>query len=90
MIDQVKLNWCFEIIVVYGGYCFDLIMCVVVVLIYQIVVYVFDDMQYGVDLFDLKVQGNIYMWIMNLMMDVFEQWIVVFEGGIGVFVFVLG
>lgn len=79
-----------EILVVYVGYSFDLIICVVVVLIYQIIFYVFDDIQYGVDLFDLKVLGNIYIWIMNFINDVLEQCVVVLEGGVGVLVVVLG
>src|SRR5690606_4030736 len=33
--------------------------------IYQTTSYTFDDTQHGADLFDLKVQGNIYTRIMN-------------------------
>ena len=33
--------------------------------IYQTTSYTFDDTQHGADLFDLKVEGNIYTRIMN-------------------------
>ena len=43
----------------------------------------FDDTQHGADLFDLKVQGNIYTRIMNPTTDVLEQRLAALEGGIG-------
>jgi O-acetylhomoserine (thiol)-lyase len=50
--------------------------------IYQTTSYTFDDTQHGADLFDLKVQGNIYTRIMNPTSDVLEQRLAVMEGGI--------
>ncbi|RBO83976.1 O-acetylhomoserine aminocarboxypropyltransferase/cysteine synthase family protein [Marinomonas aquiplantarum] len=50
--------------------------------IYQTTSYTFDDTQHGADLFDLKVQGNIYTRIMNPTTDVLEQRIAAMEGGI--------
>ncbi|MBE0630925.1 MAG: aminotransferase class I/II-fold pyridoxal phosphate-dependent enzyme, partial [Burkholderia vietnamiensis] len=55
----------------------------VAVPIYQTVAYAFDDTQHGADLFDLKVQGNIYTRIMNPTTDVLEQRIAALEGGVG-------
>lgn len=51
--------------------------------IYQTTSYTFDDTQHGADLFDLKVQGNIYTRIMNPTTDVLEQRLSAMEGGIG-------
>lgn len=51
--------------------------------IYQTVAYTFDDTQHGADLFDLKVEGNIYTRIMNPTTSVLEQRIAEMEGGIG-------
>jgi O-acetylhomoserine (thiol)-lyase len=51
--------------------------------IYQTTSYTFDDTQHGADLFDLKVQGNIYTRIMNPTTDVLEQRLAAMEGGIG-------
>lgn len=51
--------------------------------IYQTTSYTFDDTQHGADLFDLKVQGNIYTRIMNPTNAVLEQRIAAMEGGIG-------
>ncbi|WP_297364790.1 aminotransferase class I/II-fold pyridoxal phosphate-dependent enzyme, partial [Thauera sp.] len=45
--------------------------------------YAFDDTQHGADLFDLKVQGNIYTRIMNPTTAVLEQRVAQLEGGIG-------
>lgn len=50
--------------------------------IYQTTSYTFDDTQHGADLFDLKVQGNIYTRIMNPTTDVLEQRLSAMEGGI--------
>ena len=50
--------------------------------IYQTTSYAFDDTQHGADLFDLKVQGNIYTRIMNPTSDVLEQRVAAMEGGI--------
>lgn len=51
--------------------------------IYQTTSYTFDDTQHGADLFDLKVEGNIYTRIMNPTSSVLEQRIAAMEGGIG-------
>lgn len=50
--------------------------------IYQTTSYTFDDTQHGADLFDLKVQGNIYTRIMNPTTAVLEQRVAEMEGGI--------
>ena len=51
--------------------------------IYQTTSYTFDDTQHGADLFDLKVQGNIYTRIMNPTNAVLEERLAAMEGGIG-------
>ncbi len=51
--------------------------------IYQTTSYTFDDTQHGADLFDLKVQGNIYTRIMNPTNAVLEARMAAMEGGIG-------
>ena len=50
--------------------------------IYQTTSYTFDDTQHGADLFDLKVEGNIYTRIMNPTTAVLEARIAEMEGGI--------
>lgn len=73
----------FETIAVHGGYSPDPTTKAVAVPIYQTTSYAFDDTQHGADLFDLKVQGNIYTRIMNPTTDVLEQRVAAMEGGIG-------
>lgn len=51
--------------------------------IYQTTSYAFDDTQHGADLFDLKVQGNIYTRIMNPTNAVLEERVAEMEGGVG-------
>jgi O-acetylhomoserine (thiol)-lyase len=51
--------------------------------IYQTTSYTFDDTQHGADLFDLKVEGNIYTRIMNPTNAVLEERMAQLEGGIG-------
>ncbi|PVY75850.1 O-acetylhomoserine sulfhydrylase [Tamilnaduibacter salinus] len=51
--------------------------------IYQTTSYAFDDTQHGADLFDLKVEGNIYTRIMNPTNGSLEQKVAEMEGGIG-------
>lgn len=51
--------------------------------IYQTTSYTFDDTQHGADLFDLKVQGNIYSRIMNPTNGVLEERMAQLEGGVG-------
>jgi len=72
-----------ETIAVHGGYTPDLTTNSVAVPIYQTTSYAFDSAQHGADLFDLKVQGNIYTRIMNPTSDVLEKRIAELEGGIG-------
>ncbi|WP_321848022.1 O-acetylhomoserine aminocarboxypropyltransferase/cysteine synthase family protein [Burkholderia diffusa] len=83
MTDQATSNWRLETIAVHGGYRPDPTTRAVAVPIYQTVAYAFDDTQHGADLFDLKVQGNIYTRNMNPTTDVLEQRIAALEGGIG-------
>ncbi|MBN3749899.1 aminotransferase class I/II-fold pyridoxal phosphate-dependent enzyme [Burkholderia sp. Se-20373] len=83
MTDQAASNWRLETIAVHGGYRPDPTTRAVAVPIYQTVAYAFDDTQHGADLFDLKVQGNIYTRIMNPTTDVLEQRLAALEGGIG-------
>jgi len=72
-----------ETIAVHGGYSPDSTTKAVAVPIYQTTSYAFDDTQHGADLFDLKVQGNIYTRIMNPTTAVLEQRVAELEGGIG-------
>ena len=51
--------------------------------IYQTTSYTFDNTQHGADLFDLKVEGNIYTRIMNPTTAVLEQRLAAMEGGVG-------
>ncbi len=71
-----------ETIAVHGGYSPDPTTKAVAVPIYQTTSYAFDDTQHGADLFDLKVQGNIYTRIMNPTQDVLEKRLAAMEGGI--------
>ena len=70
-----------ETIAVHGGYSPDPTTKSVAVPIYQTTSYAFDSAQHGADLFDLKVQGNIYTRIMNPTTDVLEQRVAALEGG---------
>ncbi|MEN9837346.1 MAG: hypothetical protein RLZ79_1014 [Pseudomonadota bacterium] len=72
-----------ETIAVHGGYTPDPTTKSVAVPIYQTSSYAFDSAQHGADLFDLKVQGNIYTRIMNPTTDVLEKRVAELEGGIG-------
>lgn len=51
--------------------------------IYQTTSFTFDDTQYGADLFDLKIAGNIYTRMMNPTHAVLEQRLTKLEGGVG-------
>ncbi|KVX89441.1 O-acetylhomoserine aminocarboxypropyltransferase/cysteine synthase family protein [Burkholderia ubonensis] len=83
MTDRASSSWRLETLAVHGGYRPDPTTRAVAVPIYQTVAYAFDDTQHGADLFDLKVQGNIYTRIMNPTTDVLEQRIAALEGGVG-------
>jgi O-acetylhomoserine (thiol)-lyase len=72
-----------ETIAVHGGYTPDPTTKAVAVPIYQTTSYAFESAQHGADLFDLKVQGNIYTRIMNPTVDVVEKRVAAMEGGIG-------
>ena len=71
-----------ETLAVHAGYAPEPTTKAVAVPIYQTVSYAFDNTQHGADLFDLKVQGNIYTRIMNPTQDVLEKRIAALEGGI--------
>ena len=71
-----------ETLAVHAGYSPDPTTKAVAVPIYQTTSYAFDDTQHGADLFDLKVQGNIYTRIMNPTTAVLEQRVAALEGGI--------
>lgn len=73
----------FETVAVHGGYSPDPTTKSVAVPIYQTVSYAFDDTRHGADLFDLKVEGNIYTRIMNPTTDVLEKRLAALEGGVG-------
>ncbi len=76
-------NWKLDTIAVHGGYTPEPTTRAVAVPIYQTVAYAFDSTQHGADLFDLKVEGNIYSRIMNPTNAVLEQRVAALEGGIG-------
>src|SRR3954470_3966229 len=71
-----------ETIAVHGGYSPEPTTKAVAVPIYQTTAYAFDSTQHAADLFDLKVQGNIYTRIMNPTQDVLEKRVAEMEGGI--------
>lgn len=72
-----------ETISIHGGYSPESTTKAVAVPIYQTTSYAFDNTQHGADLFDLKVQGNIYTRIMNPTTAVLEERVAQLEGGIG-------
>jgi O-acetylhomoserine (thiol)-lyase len=78
----VLIDMKLETLAVHAGYEPDPTTKAVAVPIYQTTSYAFDDTQHGADLFDLKVQGNIYTRIMNPTQDVLEKRIAALEGGI--------
>ena len=71
-----------ETLAVHGGYSPEPTTKAVAVPIYQTTSYAFDNTQHGADLFDLKVQGNIYTRIMNPTQDVVEKRVAAMEGGV--------
>ncbi|MFK7795289.1 MAG: bifunctional O-acetylhomoserine aminocarboxypropyltransferase/cysteine synthase [Gammaproteobacteria bacterium] len=72
-----------ETIAIHGGYSPEPTTKAVAVPIYQTTSYSFDDTQHGADLFDLKVEGNIYTRIMNPTSSVLEKRVTEMEGGVG-------
>src|SRR5690625_7398415 len=71
-----------ESLALHEGYKSDPTTRAAAVPIYQTTSYTFDDTQHGADLFDLKVEGNIYTRIMNPTTAVLEARIAAMEGGI--------
>lgn len=71
-----------ETIAVHGGYSPEPTTKAVAVPIYQTTSYAFDSTQHAADLFDLKVEGNIYTRIMNPTTAVLDQRVAEMEGGI--------
>ena len=71
-----------ETIAIHAGYTPEQSSKAVAVPIYQTTSYAFDNTQHGADLFDLKVEGNIYTRIGNPTQAVLEQRIAELEGGI--------
>ena len=67
---------------IHAGYSPDPTTKAVAVPIYQTSSYAFDSTQHGADLFDLKVQGNIYTRIMNPTQGVLEARVSELEGGV--------
>jgi len=72
-----------ETLAIHAGYSPEPTPHAVAVPIYQTTSYAFDSTQHGADLFDLKVEGNIYTRIMNPTNAVLEQRVAALEGGIG-------
>ncbi|MBZ0070466.1 MAG: aminotransferase class I/II-fold pyridoxal phosphate-dependent enzyme [Gammaproteobacteria bacterium] len=72
-----------ESIALHHGYKSEATTRAAAVPIYQTTSYTFDNTQYGADLFDLKVPGNIYTRMMNPTTDVLEQRLAAMEGGVG-------
>lgn len=79
-----------ETLAIHAGYNPDPTTKAVAVPIYQTTSYAFDNTQHGADLFDLKVQGNIYTRIMNPTTAVLEERLAQLEGGIGALVVASG
>lgn len=72
-----------ESIALHHGYSSEATTRAAAVPIYQTTSYTFEDTQHGADLFDLKVEGNIYTRIMNPTTAVLEQRLAEMEGGVG-------
>ena len=72
-----------ETLAVHAGYSPEPTTRAVAVPIYQTTSYAFDDTQYGADLFDLKIAGNIYTRITNPTNAVLEARVAAMEGGVG-------
>lgn len=74
-------NYRFETLQVRAGQEIDPVSKGTAVPIYQSTAYVFDDMQYGADLFALKKAGNIYTRLNNTTTEIFEKRMAALEGG---------
>ncbi len=77
-----KKEYGFETLQLRAGQEIDPVSKATAVPIYQSTAYVFDDMQYGADLFALKKPGNIYTRITNTTNEVFEKRMAALEGGV--------
>ena len=83
-------DWKFETLSVHAGYSPEPTTRSVVPPLYQTTAYAFDSAQHGADLFDLKVEGNIYTRIMNPTQAVLEQRVAALEGGVAALAFASG
>jgi O-acetylhomoserine (thiol)-lyase len=72
-----------ETLAVHAGYTPEPTTRAAAVPIYQTTSYTFDDTQYGADLFDLKISGNIYTRLTNPTNAVLETRVAAMEGGVG-------
>lgn len=72
-----------ETLAIHAGYQPEATTHAVAVPIYQTTSYAFDDTQHGADLFDLKVEGNIYTRITNPTNEILEKRVAAMEGGVG-------
>ncbi len=88
--DTPKTRLKFETRAVHAGFDHDPITRALTVPIYQTVAYAFDSAQYGADLFDLKIPGNIYTRIMNPTCDALERRVADLEGGVAALTFASG
>ncbi|TRW49517.1 aminotransferase class I/II-fold pyridoxal phosphate-dependent enzyme [Aliidiomarina halalkaliphila] len=71
-----------ESLALHHGYTSEATTRAAAVPIYQTTSFTFDNTQHGADLFDLKVEGNIYSRIMNPTNAVLEERLAAIEGGI--------
>lgn len=71
-----------ESLALHHGYASEATTKAAAVPIYQTTSFTFDNTQHGADLFDLKVEGNIYTRIMNPTTAVLEQRVAAMEGGL--------
>lgn len=83
MPQQETPDWKFETVAVHGGYSPEPTTRAVAVPIYQTAAFSFDNTQHGADLFDLKVEGNIYTRVTNPTNAVLEARVAALEGGVG-------
>jgi len=81
--SDAQSGWKFETLSVHAGYSPGPTTRSVTVPIYHTAAYAFDSAQHGADLFDLKVEGNIYTRIGNPTQTVLEQRLAALEGGVG-------
>ncbi len=85
----MQKDWKFETLQLHAGHLVDETGSRAVP-IYQTTSYVFDDCQHAKDVFDLKVEGNIYTRLTNPTNEVLEKRMAALEGGIGALAFASG